>query len=149
MKKTAKVELFAHIRQNWTEYYQMNQIEENAEHGKCLYAKLKESMDILQMLDMTNEYKRWNIEQNNYNIHGNYLFGFLKQHGLYTIGTNEDYINLLKIINKCNKKIVIGIVGIEQITQNIFDHSGYLDGMNVQDLQNMLISNNNIVTITY
>lgn len=145
MTKTAKKDLFTRIRSNWIKYNQLDTTEDNTEYGKCLFARIDEDMTILKLLNLTIEYRLWSIEQGNCIIRYNQLVSFCRRYGLYTMGTNEDFDNLLSLSSReCNK-----MAAIKQIAQDIFDHSTYLDGQTVKDLINLIVADNCIILITY
>lgn len=121
------------------EYYTTNQKAKNTQRGmmddKSIYTigKAQGLRDSIRYLGLTDNYKQWLYANGYYTIQAEDIRRFCINKSLYTMGTNNEYAQLLRGID--NQHITL-----QDIAKDIYDHSRYLYGMTAKELEKEIIT---------
>lgn len=121
------------------EYYTTNQKAKNTQRGmmddKSIYTigKAQGLRDSIRYLGLTDNYKQWLYANGYYTIQAEDIRRFCINKSLYTMGTNNEYAQLLRGID--NQYITL-----QDIAKDIYDHSRYLYGMTAKELEKEIIT---------
>lgn len=95
--------------------------------------KAQELRDSIRCMGLTDTYKQWLYTEGHYTIQAEDIRRYCIDKALYTLGDNDEYTRLLMAIK--GQRITLW-----DIARDIYDHSRYLDGMTVKDLEKEIIT---------
>lgn len=123
------------------EYYTTNQKAKSMQtdmdmmDDKSMYTigKAQGLRDSIRYLGLTDNYKQWLYVNDYYTIQAKDIRQFCIDKSLYTMGTNNEYAQLLRgVESQC--------ITLQDIAKDIYDHSRYLYGMTAKDLEKEIIT---------
>lgn len=89
--------------------------------------------DSIRYMGLTDTYKQWLYTEGHYTIQAEDIRRYCIDKALYTLGDNDEYTRLLMAIK--GQRITL-----QDIAKDIYDHSRYLDGMTVKDMEKEIIT---------